>query len=110
MRVVESGTGSGSLSLSLARQILPTGKLFTFEFNGNRVERAKDDFTRLGLYDPVCITVTHRDVLSDGFTLQDKDGETLVSEGSIDAVFLDLPSPEVAVPHAYKILRKKGRL
>jgi tRNA (adenine57-N1/adenine58-N1)-methyltransferase len=49
--------------------------------------------------------VTHRDVLSNGFLLDDK-----VTPNSIDACFLDLPSPEVAVKHAYQILGKKGRL
>ena len=51
------------------------------------------------------ITVTHRDVLTNGFLLDDE-----VTPGSIDACFLDLPSPEVAVKHAYQILKTKGRL
>ena len=51
------------------------------------------------------ITVTHRDVLSDGFLLDDK-----VTPETIDACFLDLPSPELAVKHAYKILKTKGKL
>jgi len=50
------------------------------------------------------ITVTHRDVLSQGFLL-DK-----IAENSIDAVFLDLPSPHMAVKHAHQILKAKGRL
>jgi len=33
MLVGESGTGTGSLSLSLTKAILPSGHLFTFEFN-----------------------------------------------------------------------------
>jgi len=46
--------------------------------------------------------VTHRDVLNNGFLLKNEStGEILVDEGSIDAIFLDLPSPERAVPHAY---------
>jgi tRNA (adenine57-N1/adenine58-N1)-methyltransferase len=115
MRVVESGTGSGSLSVSLAKAILPTGHLFTFEFNPDRVVKGKADFLKLGLND--FITVTHRDVLANGFTLGQGDGpltdgetDARVGPGSIDAIFLDLPSPQLAVPHAYAILRKRGKL
>jgi len=106
MRVCESGTGSGSLSVSLTKVILPTGHLFTFEFNPDRVIKAQADFLKLGLSD--YITVTHRDVLANGFTLG-MDGnpisegvtEAKVLPGSIDAIFLDLPSPQLAVGHAY---------
>jgi len=97
MRIVESGTGSGSLSVSLIKGILPQGYLYTFEFNEERVKRAKLDFERLGLADNV--TVTHRDVLKNGFLLDGK-----VVPNSIDAIFLDLPSPEQAVPHAASVL------
>jgi len=91
--MVESGTGSGSLSTSLSKCILPTGHLYSFEFNENRVERAKIDFKQLGLSD--YITVTHRDVLSKGFLLDE-----CVTEECADAVFLDLPNPHMAVKHA----------
>jgi len=91
---VESGTGSGSLSTSISRVICPTGHLFTFEFNVARADKARADFVSNGLSS--FITVTHRDVLSQGFLL----GEH-VTENSIDAVFLDLPSPHLAVKHAY---------
>ena len=110
MRVVESGTGSGSLSVSMTRAIIPTGHLFTFEFNQDRVGKAKDDFQRLGLGS--YITVTHRDVLSNGFLLnsEDPDAEESVTEKSIDAIFIDLPSPEIVVPHAYKVLKKRAQM
>ena len=51
------------------------------------------------------ITVTHRDVLGRGFLLEDK-----VKDESMDAVFLDLPSPHLAVKHAHQVLKAKGRL
>jgi tRNA (adenine57-N1/adenine58-N1)-methyltransferase len=68
MRVVESGTGSGSLSNALIKAILPTGHLFTYEFNENRANGARTDFGKLG-FAPEFVTVTHRDVLAGGFLL-----------------------------------------
>jgi tRNA (adenine57-N1/adenine58-N1)-methyltransferase len=109
MRVVESGTGSGSLSTSIIRSLLPSGHLFTYEFNQLRAEKAREDFAKLGFGEAV--TVTHRDVLSNGFILRDEEEDTtLVDEGSIDAVFLDLPRPQDAIGHAYQVLRKGRRL
>ena len=109
LRVCESGTGSGSLSTSITKAIMPTGHLFTFEFNESRVNLAEEDFSRMGFQ--TYITVTHRDVLNNGFLLGVSDSNAGgVTEGSIDAVFLDLPKPHLAVSHAFKVLRKKGKL
>ena len=103
MRVVESGTGSGSLSVSLAKAVYPTGRLYTYEFNEHRKLIAEQEFWNIGMSD--YITCTHRDVLSNGFLLDGK-----VAENSVDAVFHDLPRPEQAVKHAYKVLKPKGKL
>lgn len=46
------------------------------------------------------VTVRHRDVCESGF------GEDLT--GKADAVFLDLPHPWAAVPHAVKALKTSG--
>lgn len=97
----------------MIKALMPTGYLFTFEFNESRVGRAKADFETLGFNKYV--TVTHRDVLGEGFLLSGSadngGGQTEgVTEGSIDAVFLDLPRPHVAVEHADKVLRRKGKL
>jgi tRNA (adenine57-N1/adenine58-N1)-methyltransferase len=113
------------------KSIMPTGHLYTFEFNEKRVDCARQDFARLGLA-PEFVTVTHRDVLTNGFLTSEADRQISasatptpakeqkekegnyailepVTEGSIDAIFLDLPSPQLAVEHAYKVLKPRGR-
>ncbi|KAJ9112351.1 hypothetical protein QFC19_000771 [Naganishia cerealis] len=90
-RVIEAGTGSGSMSHSLARTIgygegsedeWKSGpKLFSFEYHATRYEKA---------------LLRHRNVCKDGFGEEPSD---------IDAVFLDLPAPWEAIPHVVKALR-----
>ena len=98
--VIESGTGSGSLSHSFIRTIAPHGHLHTFDFHQQRVEIATEEFRNHGL--SANVTVRQRDVCRDGFDL----------EGVADAVFLDLPHPWDAIPHVKKALNasKGGRL
>jgi len=94
--VVESGTGSGSLSHAILRSVAPTGHLHTFDFHEKRAAQACAEFKEHGFEDVV--TVRHRDVCSEGFDL----------EGVADAVFLDLPSPWEALPHAKRAMKKSG--
>jgi tRNA (adenine57-N1/adenine58-N1)-methyltransferase len=42
--VIESGTGSASLSHALVRTIFPTGHLHTFEFHSERADTARKEF------------------------------------------------------------------
>jgi len=94
--VVESGTGSGSLSRTIAQTITPTGHLYTYEFHEDRAKLARQDFLNAGYTN---ITVTHRDVCEGGFDQEDE----------ATAVFLDLPSPWVVIKDAYKALKVGGR-
>lgn len=94
-KVIECGTGSGSFSHSLARAVSPNGHLFTFEYHEVRAQLARQEFEEHRL-SPQLVTATHRDVCKDGFGM----------EGVADAVFLDLPAPWEAIPHAKAALNR----
>ncbi|KNZ73150.1 tRNA (adenine-N(1)-)-methyltransferase catalytic subunit TRM61 [Termitomyces sp. J132] len=108
-RVIEAGTGSGSFSHSVVRTVGSNGHLWSYEFHEARAAKARqtiafpsdlccyhfrEEFERHGM-DNV-ITLTHRNVCKDGFTVED----------TVDSVFLDLPAPWEAVEHAKQALRK----
>lgn len=94
--VVETGTGSGSMSHAIMRTIAPTGHLFTFEFHEQRAKLARDEFVRHGFGN--IVTVANQDVLLDGFGLNNV----------ADAVFLDLPSPWEAIKFSKDALKTSG--
>lgn len=96
--VVESGTGSGSLTHALARCVHPKGIIYTFDFHEQRVCIAQEEFSTHGLSE--WVVVKQRDVCQDGF------GEDL--NGIADAVFLDLPHPWLVVDHATDAIKHSG--
>ncbi|AES63902.1 tRNA methyltransferase complex GCD14 subunit [Medicago truncatula] len=96
--VLESGTGSGSLTTSLARAIAPNGHVYTFDFHEQRAASARDDFERIGLSSLISCGV--RDIQGEGFP--DELNELA------DSVFLDLPQPWLAIPSAAKMLKQDG--
>ncbi|KAK7327830.1 hypothetical protein VNO77_21922 [Canavalia gladiata] len=98
--ILESGTGSGSLTTSLARAVAPTGHVYTFDFHEQRAASARDDFERTGLSSLVSVGV--RDIQGEGFPDE--------FTGRADSVFLDLPQPWLAIPSAAKMLREDGTL
>lgn len=87
------GTGSGSLSHHIIRNIMPTGHLHTFEYHEQRFQEAKKEFELHNL--SKFVTVRHQDVYQNGFSMSD----------TADAVFLDLPNPWKAVGHAKSALK-----
>lgn len=96
--VVETGTGSGSLTTALARAVAPTGHVHTFEHHEGRAEAATAEFKANGIAH--VISVTHRDTEGSGFP------DSL--NGSADGVFLDLPAPWKATAAAMKCLAPNG--
>jgi tRNA (adenine57-N1/adenine58-N1)-methyltransferase len=96
--VLESGTGSGSLTTSLARAIAPTGQVYTFEFHEQRALDAAAEFEQNGL--GKLITVEQRNIEELGFPEN--------FHNKADAVFLDLPGPWKAIPSVAKCLRPDG--
>ncbi|WFD29792.1 guanidinoacetate N-methyltransferase [Malassezia sp. CBS 17886] len=130
--VIEAGTGSGSFTHVLARAVgraeqtssvwrpadadgPPTatdadaaagvcddapapargGRVWSFEFHAERVDKARAEFAAHGV--DRTVVLQHRNVCKNGFGL----------ENAADAVFLDLPAPWEAIPHARAALRTR---
>jgi tRNA (adenine57-N1/adenine58-N1)-methyltransferase len=78
-RVVEAGTGSGGLTLALARAIGPAGRLYSYEARPDILKVAQRNLDALGLAANVELKL--RDI-ADG-----------LDEVDVDALFLDLRRP-----------------
>jgi tRNA (adenine57-N1/adenine58-N1)-methyltransferase len=104
MTVVESGTGSGAMSHSIMRTIAPHGMLHTYEFNAHRAETARQEFKNNGVSH--LVETHHKDVCGGA---KEQGGFDLPGQ-TVDAAFLDLPEPWLAVPHAAFILKANGRI
>ncbi|KAL1957055.1 hypothetical protein VTO42DRAFT_6432 [Malbranchea cinnamomea] len=105
--IIEAGAGSGSFTHASARAVFngyPSdktetkkrrlGKVCSFEFHEQRVEKIREEVRTHGLEG--IVHVNHRDVYNEGFLLGDpKTGES----PRANAVFLDLPAPWLALKH-----------
>jgi len=91
-RVAELGTGSGALTLVLAKFVAPDGVVFSYERREDFIENAKKNIERAGYAANVEFKCT--DVAKQGF------GQT-----DVDAVFIDVPEPWVIVPKAFEALK-----
>lgn len=77
--IIEAGTGSGGLTLALARMVAPHGHVYTYELRQELQNLAKKNVERVGLDKHV--TFKQRDII-DGF-----------DEQGVDALFLDVREP-----------------
>jgi tRNA (adenine57-N1/adenine58-N1)-methyltransferase len=90
-RVIEAGTGSGAMTLALAWAVGPDGRVFSYDRRGDMQQLALRNLSRVGLETRVTF---HEQPIEDGF------GET-----EVDALFLDLPDPHLALPQVRQALR-----
>ncbi len=93
-RVVEAGTGSGALTLALARFVQPNGRVFTYEERDDMLELARKNFERAGVMDT--IELKQRDIRA-GF-----------DERDADALFLDVREPWQFLSQAHAALKGGG--
>ena len=84
------------MSHAFLRSISPSGHLHTFDFHAERSKKAMEEFKDHGFGG--FVSTVHRDVCAEGFGL----------ENVAHAVFLDLPKPWLAVPHAKVSMRIGG--
>ena len=96
-RVLESGVGSGALTMTLLRAIGPTGHVFGYELRADFADRAQRNVESF-LGPDLPVSVETRDVY-DGIDVDD-----------LDRVVLDLPEPWRVVKHAEASLRPGGIL
>jgi tRNA (adenine57-N1/adenine58-N1)-methyltransferase catalytic subunit len=117
--VVESGTGSGCMTLSLMRAVshpdhTRAGHVNTYEYNAFRAEEATKEFK--GMDVDHLVTVRCQDVCIPGETLIGSDeaghlntgdvrGFPGVKPGTVDAMFLDVPEPYKAIHYAKALLK-----
>eukprot|EP00200_Dunaliella_tertiolecta_P010339 CAMPEP_0202383732 /NCGR_PEP_ID=MMETSP1127-20130417/50919_1 /ASSEMBLY_ACC=CAM_ASM_000462 /TAXON_ID=3047 /ORGANISM="Dunaliella tertiolecta, Strain CCMP1320" /LENGTH=368 /DNA_ID=CAMNT_0048983307 /DNA_START=41 /DNA_END=1144 /DNA_ORIENTATION=- len=86
--VLESGTGSGSLTHSLARAVAPSGHVYSFEHHLERANEAAAEVRSNGLAS--CVTIRHRDVEGCGFPCgQGQTGEGEQGKGSCATIGMD---------------------
>jgi tRNA (adenine57-N1/adenine58-N1)-methyltransferase len=93
-RIVEAGTGSGALSLALARAVGPDGHLYTYEERSDMQNLARKNLEMGGAL--ANVTFKLRDI-QEGF-----------DETDADAVFLDVREPQAFMSQVRRALKGGG--
>ena len=93
-RVIEAGTGSGGLSVALARAVGPDGMVYSYEARQDILNLARKNLEALGLADRV--TFTLRDI-AEGF-----------DQTGVDALFLDVRRPWAYLAQVSAALKDSG--
>lgn len=95
--VLEAGTGSGALSMTLLRAVGPGGRVFSYEVREEFAKRAAQNIDRyLGAVDHL--------------TMRAQDVYEGIPDQPLDRIVLDVPEPWRVVSHAAVALRPGGVL
>lgn len=94
--VLEAGTGSGFLTISLAYFLGEEGRVITYDIRQDMQEIAKKNVELLNL--------------SNRVTFKIKDVREGFDEKDVDAIFLDMPDPWNVVKFAYESLKPSGSI
>ena len=95
-KVMEAGTGSGSMTTALAHAVGPTGKVSSYEVKPDVQNLARKNLTRFGLASRVDLKL--RDI-QEGF-----------DETNADSFFLDVPNPYDYTTQVRTVLKPGGYL
>ena len=93
-KVLEAGTGSGGLTLAMARMVMPGGHIYSYESRPEIQTLAQRNLENVGLANYVTFNI--RDI-AEGF-----------DERGMDAVFLDVREPWHFLEHAHTALKGGG--
>ena len=93
-RVMEAGTGSGSMTIALSHAVGPTGHVISYEQRPEMQNLARKNLTRLGLEERVDFKL--RDI-AEGF-----------DETEVDSFFLDVANPYDYIPQVRAALKPGG--
>ncbi len=92
--VVEAGTGSGALTMSLANAVKPDGRVYTYEIDERSQRIAAGNIDRSGLRSIVDMKLG--------------DITQSIVERDVDAVVLDMATPWLVIDHAWGALTGSG--
>ncbi len=93
-RVVEAGTGSGGLTLALARLVRPDGRIYSYEERADMQDLARKNLERAGAL--AVVELKLRDIRA-GF-----------DERGVDSLFLDVREPWFYLAQAHSALKGGG--
>ncbi len=94
--VLESGIGSGALSLSILRALGNNGKLTTVDINKSYIDKAKENVQ-------ISIGTGNWEVIESSI-------EEFQTDERFDVVVLDVPEPWNAIPNVSSLLKKGGKI